>query len=350
MLDQIGQDRSDWLREALSWTESMCLPNSATCYRLHAGAEPTVFASCFALFFLHLCGATEKWYSKRKEQWIDYIQGFQEKATGLFVDPAARARVTDPSHDSQHLDLQLTGLCLAALRVLGTRARHPIRYGQSWGNRHAMEKWLGGLDWKRSSNSGNKAMFIAIILIDEIERGNSDLQVGLDAWFEWHDRNANQETNFWGETDYCQYFQGMKGFVHQLVIYNYMGRKVLYPTAAIDRTLLLQQQDGLFSPMLGGGSCDDLDAVHILCHFYHEENHRRADITCALGQAYRSLLANQNPDGGFCWAHRRRFSFGDWNGLKGLKFLRFFKKFRGLRVVSNTLFRLQPSGKEPQRL
>ena len=307
--------RSSWLHHALRWVDNMRVPGSVCHYRLHVGAEPTVFASCFALFFLCLCRETEKWSREEKTAWLEYIQSFQRPDNGLFSDPNAKARITDAAHDQSHLDNQLTGFCLSALRIFGVESRYPILYVERWFDPNYMRHWLDQLNWRQCSNSGNKAMFIAIMLTAELERGNARARDGLKSWFQWHNENAEKVTSYWGEKVECRYFQGMKGFVHQFLIYNYMECKVPNLHAATDRTLLLQQPDGLFSPMLDGGSCDDLDAIHILSCSYHFEPYRRNEIKAALRRCLGPLLGNQNPDGGFCWAQRRKLSFKDWISL-----------------------------------
>ncbi len=44
----------------------------------------------------------------------------------------------------------------------------------------------------------------------------------------------------------------------------------------VDRTLLLQQEDGLFSPQ--GGGCEDYDAIDTLVNMYKRVNYGRGDI------------------------------------------------------------------------
>jgi len=301
-----------WLNKAIAYVDQMRSPESEFHYRLHSMTEPTIFASCFALFFQHLCGETKTWGEGTRTSWLDYLQGFQEKETGLFRDPYSVARVTDSSHDILHLDWQLTGFCLGALHALRAEPLYPLNYVALWCDAQYMQKWLDRLDWSRASNSGNKAMFIAIMLAHELERGNTAALEGLNVWLDWHDAHADPVTGYWCTTRNGRYFQGMTGFVHQFLVYNYLGRRVRFPERVIDRTLLLQQPDGLFSPALGGGACDDLDAIHTLCHMYHTENYRRETIKAALNKALEGVLANQNPDGGFSWARRHRFSAVDW--------------------------------------
>lgn len=310
-------ETAEWLGHARSWVESMRVPDSACEYRLHAQAEGTVFSSCFALFFKCLVGETGAWNERTRNQWIDYLRGFQDEHTGLFRDPAAAGRATDAAHDADHLDRQLTGFCISALRALGAVPRYPIAAVEPWFDPAYMRHWLDNLNWRRASNSGNKAMFIAIMLIAEMERDSAAAGAGLDAWFEWHDTHADPATGYWGSAPAINYFVGMTGYVHQFLIYNYKSRRTMYPERVIDRTLHLQQADSLFSPTLGGAGCDDFDALHVLCHLYQTESYRRADIRAALEKALHALFPTQNRDGGFAWGRRWRFGVGDWSRVLG---------------------------------
>ncbi len=60
--------------------------------------------------------------------------------------------------------------------------------------------------------------------------------------------------------------------------------------------------------MGGGGSCDDLDAIDLLCRSTFYTNYRKKDIKKALQKSYITLWKNQNNDGGFCWAKRDKIS------------------------------------------
>jgi len=178
-----------------------------------------------------------------------------------------------------------------------------------------MTDWLDSLDWFQVSNSGNRAMFIANMLTSELQTGNDAAAAGLEAWFSWHDKNRDGRSGFWGSGPSAKYFWGMMGFVHQFIVYNYFDRRLSSPNRIIDRILLLQQPDGLFSPMLGGASCDDLDAIHSLVYFYHTEDNRRAEIKESLRRASFTIKAIQNRDGGFPWSARRRLDVSEWLNL-----------------------------------
>ncbi len=305
----------DWLNRALAYTRAQHTGPAVTDYRLHASTGATLFASLYALYTFHLVGETRRWDAAARQTWIDHIQRHQDPASGLFRDPAHRQRATDAAHSADHLDQQLTGYCISALRLLGGRPRHPLTFIQPWCAPDTTRAWLAGLNWAAASNSGNKAMFVGIMLTEAAEAGQPGAAAGLQAWFDWHDTNADPASGFWGRGRASRYWEGMQGYVHQLVVYNYAGRTQPTLRAAARRTLALQQADGLFSPKGGGGACDDLDALHILTTAHRRFPELRLEIEAALARARVGILANQNPDGGFCWAQRPRFGLREWLGV-----------------------------------
>ncbi|MBI3160550.1 MAG: hypothetical protein HYZ26_13210 [Chloroflexi bacterium] len=304
-----------WLVDALEFARAMRIGPAITGYRLHAKTGATPFASLFALFIFHLVGETRAWDAGTRQNWIDHVQRLQDPASGLFRDPAHRQRATDEAHSADHLDQQLTGYCLSALRLLGARPLHPLAFIRPWYEPEHTRAWLDGLNWASASNSGNKAMFAGIMLAEEAERGADGAKAGLEAWFEWHDAHADPRSGYWGRGRASRYWEGMQGYVHPLVVYEHCGRAQPALEKAARRTLLLQQPDGLFSPKGGGGACDDLDALHILAAAHRRFPALRLGIEQAMAQARHGLLDNQNPDGGFCWAQRPRFGLRGWWGV-----------------------------------
>lgn len=311
-MNEKNKEQPDWLAHALDYTRKQHAGPGETDYRLHADTGTTPFAGLFALFILHLTGETRGWSDAQRQIWIDDIQRLQDAASGLFRDPAHRQRATDVAHSADHLDQQLTGYCISALRLLGTRPMVPLAFAEPFFSPQTTRAWLDGLNWAAASNSGNKAMFLGIMLTEEAERGAPGAQAGLDAWFDWHNHNADPTSGYWGRGRASRYWEGMQGYVHQLVVYNYARREQPSLEAAARRTLQLQQRDGLFSPKGGGGACDDLDALHILSTAHRRYPSLRSEVEGAMMRARAGILANQNDDGGFCWARRPRFGIHDW--------------------------------------
>ena len=303
-------------RRTLDWLSTMAAGGPGE-YRLHAAAEPTPFASCFAAFLRHLFGDLDALAPADRAAWVTRLQQLQRQDSGLFVDDSNDRRATDALHDADHLNFQLTSFCLGALHALGARPVHPLRCTEAW-TPDGIRRRLDALDWSQPWNSGNKAMFLGICLAYAATHGG-EARAGatLEAWFDWHDAHQNPDTGFWGDGFRARYIDGLGGAYHQFTVYNYMGRPVRHHQRIIDRTLMLQQPDGMYSPYLGGMTCYELDAVDVLVHLYARHDYRRAEIEASLRRTLDAVASAWNADGGFCWGRRRAFRGGDWLRLLG---------------------------------
>ena len=300
--------------QVLSWLQTMHDKNGPVwAYHMNAGADITVYTSCFAVYIHHLFNNIKNLSTEKRSEWLNYIQSFQNEKTGLFIDPDATERIVDPTHDEEHLSRELTSFCLSAIEVLGGKPDYPLRFLDVWKDEVPLTSWLDNLDWENPWNSGNKVMFLAICFAYNYEHfGDEKSRAALDVWFDWMDKYQNPKTGFWGTSRDSDYFRGMGGFYHQFLIYEYFDRDVKYAEQVVDRLLFLQQQDGLYFPGQGGASCDDIDAISPLVHFYHKLNYRRENIRASLRRSLSAILKNQNSDGGFCWSNRRRLKLSEY--------------------------------------
>ena len=301
-------------RSALDWLRTMHVEGGPVWeYRMNAGSDATVFNSCFAVYIRRVLGDLQRLSEEERREWLAYFQGFQDEETGLFVYPEAQGRATDEGHDEEHLNRQLTTFCVSAIDALGGEPQHRFAFLKPWEEPERLTAWMEGLGWHRPWNCGNKVMFLGILLAYSWDRwGDESARAALDVWFDWLDRHQSPKTGFWGRGREADYYAGMGGSYHEFVIYHYMGRATHYEDCVVDRVLLLQQPDGLYTPQQGGGTCDDIDAIDALVHFYHQGDYRQGDIRQSLRKSLRAILANQNPDGGFCWARPYRFGLQDY--------------------------------------
>ncbi len=312
--ESLGHENARALKDqVLQWLQTMHIKEEPVwAYQMNAGSDATVYTSCFAVFLKHLFNDLKTLPPEQIDEWLTYIKGFQQEKTGLFVDPEASARVTDPTHDEEHLDRQLTTFCLSAIEALGGKPDYPLLFLDEWTSKAPLTSWLDNLNWENPWNSGNKVMFLAICFAYNYEHfGDEKAKEALNVWFDWMDRNQNPKTGFWGTSRDSDYFVGMGGFYHQFLIYEYFDRTLQYSEQIVDRMLLLQQPDGLYFPGQGGGSCDDIDAISPLVHFYFKLNYRRDKIRNSLRRSLSAILENQNPDGGFCWSNRRSLKLSE---------------------------------------
>jgi hypothetical protein len=284
----------------LGWLDTMRAGDGPGEYRLNAGVAPTVFASCFAVYLRHLFD--DRPPTGERQAWLDRILAYQDPVTGLFVDPGNRERSPDTTHDAQHLDWQLTTFCLSAVNALGGVPRYPLAFVDAW-TPDRTRAYLSSLDWTNPWNSGNKAMFLGIVLSCHATAGSAGAVSALEAWFDWHDVHRNA-AGFWGLGTSAQFIDGMGGAYHQFLIYRFWQRPIGPLERIVDRVLFLQQPDGLYSPWPSGATCYELDAVDILVHAYRTADYRRPDIAAALRRLQPGVLSMQNADGGFCWGRR----------------------------------------------
>ena len=279
-------------------------------YKLFKTAEVNPYPSCFAIYLKYMFGQLENMQEEEIRGWAEYFRGFQDQDSGIFSDPNAFNRVVDEKHDSDHLDMQFTTFCIQALDCLGIESKYPLKFLEPYHDQSYLNKWLNELDWSNSSNSGNKCMFVAICAIYDYEIFNNQKSKKLlSYWLDWMNNNQNSKTGFWGATKSTQYFNGILGFYHQFLIYNYLEKDLSYPDKVVDRCLFLQLSDGGFNPEYGGASCDDIDAIHTLVYLYHKYDYRRDDIRSALDKSLRLIKKNQNDDYGFCWSKHYWYDF-----------------------------------------
>lgn len=339
-------------RRVLAWLRTLHDPGQPIWqYRFFAGADSTVYTSCFALYLRHLLNDLASLTDSQKGEWIEYLQSFQHEQSGLFIDPSAQQRIPDSNHNSEHLSQQLTTFCLNALECLQARPLYPLSFVARWYDKNTLLNWLNGLNWLNPWNSGNKVMFVGIVLVYNYENFHDERAAdALDIWFDWMDRHQKPRNGFWGEGKLSDYFYGMGGFYHQYLVYNYAGRKVHYEERVVDILLKLQQHDGLFFPGNGGGSCDDIDGIDPLVHSYHRNDYRRTEIRTALKKSLDSILKNQKLDGGFSWAsrdytsvrtywsllagHLKHFDAYYWLYCNRKFFGKLYKKRNGSRIVT----------------
>jgi hypothetical protein len=140
------------------------------------------------------------------------------------------------------------------------------------------------------AQSGNLAMFQAVMLIHARDRLGADIGSRLDQWVELHLDRMNRN-GFWGSGS--PYLQFQNGY-HQYEIFEYLGVEIPRPETMADFVLALMDEDGHFAPYPGGGGCYDYDATFLVARFGNASQKER------LKRTLDTVLREQNTDGGFC--------------------------------------------------
>lgn len=91
------------------------------------------------------------------------------------------------------------------------------------------------------------------------------------------------------------------------MLYFYVGRELNFKTTIIDKTISFQNFDGLFAPQLGGGACEDIDAIDTLVQCYLRSGHRTEDVKNVLKKSYDAIMALEAEGGGFIWGIKKYY-------------------------------------------
>lgn len=259
--------------------------DSATEFRLTTRAEPTAFARCFALFGMRLLLEEDR-FKDSINAWVAALKADLDRYRQL---RAAAGEVL--KFDKFYL--QLLTFSLSALSILGRSAAEPCEDHVlpllSTDVRGDLER-LGALEGR--ARSGNLAMFMAILLLHARDVLGVPTSARVDEWVDLHMRHMNGH-GFWGPSG-MTHLQFQNGY-HQYEILEYLHVPEVPWERAARSVALLADRAGHFAPYPGGGGCYDYDAVFVLTGgVAAAESHRDLLLTTAS-----SIVAEQNPDGGF---------------------------------------------------
>jgi hypothetical protein len=253
-------------------------------FRLTPAAEPSAYARCFGVFNLQL---TQRFATLERDR--------EALVEGLIADIAAlrterRKAATDKAYR------QLLAFTLSALAVLG--AEGDERIGELVAEQlpadHAAElRELGCLNGE--AQSGNQAMFLAIFLLHARRYLDMDTSAALDDWVRLHLEHMNR-FGFWGSNRGPTHLHFQNGY-HQYEVLEYLDIPNPRQDAAVAAVRSLADARGHFAPYPGGGSCFDYDAVFVLTPDGATPDTATARL---LETSYRTVLGEQQTDGGFC--------------------------------------------------
>lgn len=265
-----------------------------------------LYSTCFGVMCLDLINELDTFQDRDKV--IKYIQSYQDKKTGYFIDKTAIPK-DNASHNQEYILLQLTDFAQLALSALNEKAQYEYVFLNKYKDIKYLEKWFYGLKWTDPWLVSNLIMFVLNCFIYEDERKNEKY---INVIIDLLTRTQYPKSGYWNLGNKVTLHNQMAGAYHFLFFYTYLDFKPNHVEKVIDSTLKIQNYDGLFNYEGGGGSCDDLDAIDLLCRSTFYSNHKAIEIKDSLQFAYYSLLANQNADGGFCWAKKSNLKLYDF--------------------------------------
>lgn len=252
-------------------------------FRLTSNSEINPFSLCFAIFGLNLLKKNLT-IEKNKKDWNETLRN------NLLIVKKKRQKL-DLRKDKYFL--QLLTFTLSSLKILGTLESDPLKNLISDLIVKDVRKELDDLNvFEGSPQSGNFAMFMAIILIYSKDYLSLNTNSKINQWLDLHLSKMNK-FGFWGDNSTISYLQFQNGY-HQYQIFEYLNVESniwINPSNAVN---LLIDNDGHFAPYPGGGGCYDYDAIFFLT------NNKNSNFNEEINQTYKELISLQNEDGGFC--------------------------------------------------
>ncbi len=266
-----------------------CSTNNVSA-NLTPNADSSLYALCFKIFGLQLINDSEQ-LQLNKEQWDKLLRnGIKE------------FRLTQVANNELYRNkpyLQLLTFTLSALFILGTLKDDPLGDEVLPLLSFDVETVLREIGvFSGYAGTGNIAMFHCILLIHARDYLGQETQKELELWIRLHVDSLNQY-GFWGKADSMSHLQFQNGY-HQYEVLEYLNVDSVPWNKASDAVAGLADEDGHFAPYPGGGGCYDYDAVFLLTAAGADSIKKHSEL---LKTAKKTILSEQNDDGGFCESH-----------------------------------------------
>ena len=265
--------------------------------------ETTLLATTFAVLASETLGSLAAWDAQRVAAIAAGIRQQQDEETGLFGGHLVRDSdlLAQPICDRQYLVDQITYFCLAALSALGSSPQHPLHFAQCFLDSDHVRKHIDDGPWHDVWNQSNRVMFVLrylIHLMDEPDLAAKAHSV-FDTVLSDIEKRQDPETGLWFGEGGRDHRLGVYAAYHFVPFFLWRGLPLERVDNMIDSVLGIQTAEGLFAESIGGGACEDLDAIDLLVKLSGRSDHRSEDIRYSLRRAFNRILQLQCDDGGF---------------------------------------------------
>lgn len=249
------------------------------------------------------------------------ILAAQDPETGLFIEPlAASVPQTGSQHDEQYLHGMTTYFALHALDALGEKPNYRLHFLSDFSTKAAVREWLERLDWSNPWRESNRIMhLLSAFLFSLIWDGETSAADRYHDVLDWLEEHQDPRTGLWGTQQGASLLNAAAGAYHFVPYFRYARRPVRCWSKIIGACLELQNEDGLFAPFPGGGACEDMDVIDLLCNAVRATGDLRQEVRQALTRAFWAIWNMQLPDGSFPYARREDdsvYRFSSWPAME----------------------------------
>ncbi|MEZ5490837.1 MAG: hypothetical protein R3F50_11015 [Gammaproteobacteria bacterium] len=269
-------------------------------YRFSSIGEAGLISTCLAVIIKDLTGSIERLSDEERNGWIEYIQGFQDKETGLFHEPTDAG--TNP-----YLRWSNCDYAICALQILNGRPIHPLKFLHELSDLKKLNAYLNEIDWSSAGLESNFIMFLLDLL--EYDKDTIDnYEEVLNTTFDYMNSKQDPVTGLWGMREGSYYCSGLAGAFHLVFFYSYYGRPLSYMEEMIDSVLLCRYRKRFVFPEIWGHPCGDFDTIDLIVRLSRMTEYRKDELTSWMRDLYEGTITHRQDDGGFNWVNFRFLS------------------------------------------
>lgn len=291
----------------LAWLDTLAAgPDSPSgVLRLDADHDPALWpgmllpATYNGTMCRWLVGGLDGRDAEERSRLAGWIDGFRISTGAYRIDGMTDGNVykkPDREETWRYIDFHVTNYALGALEALGAPVRAPA-FVEGWLDPMTLKAWLADRDmrdpWQEGNNIVNLASFL-LILRDMRPEKAAAVDGALGILFDWHDRNQDPGTGFWGVGQGLggdRLLHAMAGSMHNFHLYYATGRALPYQRQAADYVLS--------RPTAWHSACIDVDEVDLLVHAMEDHPDLAPAGRVWLRQKLLALLDGQDAGGGF---------------------------------------------------
>lgn len=287
------------IMQTANWIAGQWVDSKA---RFASCEDPELLSTCFGVLAQETVGTLERSSNQRPQEIAEYILRSQDEYSGLFAPTEIKSEdlLWPLVCDIRYVKYQVTYFALSALTALGKRPLHALRFAERFLDRDYALGWVEAGPWHDPWNHSNRIMFLLRYLLHiAIHEDRVEAYQVYDAVLGELLRQQNPETGLWHGSANSDIQTAVYAAYHFFPFIFWRGILPPYAERIIDSTLSIQHADGLFAPQIGGGACEDLDAIDMLVKFSLVTDHRAKEVKRALFRAFDRILQLQKSDGGF---------------------------------------------------
>lgn len=210
----------------------------------------TPYGCANAVNILYTIGALPESPAERAD-FIRVLQEFQDKESGLF-------------HNPGNFETHTTAFVAGALNLLDAKPLYQAEGFRKYAGKEELSAFMDNIDWAKEPWLGahlGAGIYASMLLTETVSDEWEDF------YFEWLDRNADEETGLWkkGTLEGAPPFHYLAGTFHYVFNYEYAKRALPYPQALLD-TCIRMYQDGACIDFAKEAGWPDIDFSYLLVH------------------------------------------------------------------------------------